>query len=227
MILTGKQQTRHTQSPQILTTLLTKVPQIQLISTCNINYSIREEQLKSPKELMGWLWTSIIRELQNEAFHGTCSSPRAVLSSKLTHRHCKEPLANWGWKQNKELGFLLEIRGFQPRFYQRSTAPNHTTTQTLDWLNFQFLFQQQNWNHLHLYSVRTLHGYFQPLKVNALIEGNWKLFSQTHNIQLHKTQNTVRDHRFNRGGSTQRHAENEEIKWSHCTFPQNYPQGAY
>lgn len=160
-------------------------------------------------------------------FTEPAGSPRAVLSSKLTHRHWKEPSANWGWKQNKELGFLLEISGFHPCFYQRPTALNHTISQILDWPNFQFLFQQQNWNNLHLYSVRTLRGYFQTLKVNALIEGNWKLFSQTHKTQLPKTQNPVRDHRFNRGGSTQRHSENEEIKWSHCTLPRNYPQGAY
>lgn len=82
MILTGKQQTRHTQRPQILTTLLTEAPQIQIISSCNINYSIREERLKPWKELMGWLWTSIIKELKNETFHGTCRFPSRCAEPK-------------------------------------------------------------------------------------------------------------------------------------------------
>lgn len=85
-----------------------------------------------------------------------------------------------------------------------STALNHTTTQNLEWLNFQFLIQQQNWNKFHLYSIRTLCGYFQPLKFNAWTEGNWKLAPQTCKIQLSKIQNAASTHRFSCGGSTQR-----------------------
>lgn len=127
----------------------------------------------------------------NKEIVEAAGSPRAVLSSMDTEK----TLGQFGL-ENKDLGFLLEIPGFQPRFYQKSTALNHTTSQNLEWLHFQFLFQQQNWNNFHLYSIRTLHGYSQSLKFNALIEGNWKLFSQTHQMQLSKIQNTVRNHRW-------------------------------
>lgn len=104
----------------------------------------------------------------------------------------KKILANLGWKQNKDLGFLLEIL----RFLSEINCPQPHKTQNLEWLNFQFLFQQQNWNNFHLYSIRTLCGYSQPPKSNTLIEGNWKLFAQTHQMQLSKIQTTVRNHRW-------------------------------
>lgn len=51
-------------------------------------------------------------------FLEAAGSPHTVLSSELTHRHRKEPLTNLCCKQKEELGFMLEIPGFQPCFYQ-------------------------------------------------------------------------------------------------------------
>lgn len=149
---------------------------------------------------------------------------------KAYQQALKTRLAEWGsslanlcWKQNKELWFMVQPSVFQPHFYQRSsTAHNHTATQILDWPNFQFLFQQENWNRFHLYAIWTLHRYFQPLKVSALTKGllilKSKLLSKTHKIQLPKIQwCSVRDCCFNCGYFIYRHFENGETKYTHCT----------
>lgn len=145
---------------------------------------------------MGWLWTSIIKQVKNETSPGNCRFPSCCAEFRTHPQAWKRTLGRFVLQIKQRIGIYVGNSWVSACFCQRSTALNHKTTQNLEWLNFQFLFQHPNWNNFHLYSIRTPYGYFQPLKFHALKEGNWKLFSQTHKIQLSKIQNAARNHRF-------------------------------